>query len=83
VVANPVPKDEQLDPALHERALRTSLEELERRGVHGRDVTPFLLDHFAAETEGKSLRVNRLIILRNARLAARIAGALSALDGRP
>src|SRR5918993_179507 len=83
VVANPLPEDEQLDPALHERALRTSLEELERRGIHGGDVTPFLLDHFAAETEGESLRVNGLIILRNARLAARIAVALSALDGRP
>ena len=83
VVANPLPEDEQLDPALHERALRAGLEELERRGVHGSDVTPFLLDRFAAETEGKSLRVNRLIILRNARLAARIAGSLSALDGSP
>jgi pseudouridine-5'-phosphate glycosidase len=45
-------------------------------------VTPFLLDRFAAETKGESLRVNRLIILGNARLAARIAVALSALDRR-
>ena len=82
VVANPLPEEEQLDPGLHERALRTSLEELERRGVRGGDVTPFLLDRFAAETKGESLRANRLIILRNARLAARIACALSALDGR-
>jgi pseudouridylate synthase len=82
VVANPLSEEEQLDPALHERALRTSLEELERRGIRGGDVTPFLLDRFAAETKGESLRVNRLIILRNARLAARIAGALSALEGR-
>jgi pseudouridylate synthase len=82
VVANPLSEGEQLDPDLHERALRTSLEELERRNVRGGDVTPFLLDRFAAETRGESLRVNRLIILRNARLAARIAGALSALDGR-
>jgi pseudouridylate synthase len=82
VVANPLSEEEQLDPALHERALRTSLEELERRGIRGGDVTPFLLDRLAAETKGESLRVNRLIILRNARLAARIAGALSALEGR-
>jgi pseudouridylate synthase len=82
VVANPLSEGEQLDPDLHERALRTSLEELERRNVRGGDVTPFLLDRFATETRGESLRVNRLIILRNARLAARIAGALSALDGR-
>jgi pseudouridylate synthase len=82
VVANPLSEEEQLDPELHERALRTSLEELERRGIRGGDVTPFLLDRFAAETKGESLRVNRLIILRNASLAARIAGALSAPGGR-
>jgi pseudouridylate synthase len=82
VVANPLAEEEQLDPALHERALRIGLDELERRGIRGGDVTPFLLDRFAAETKGESLRVNRLIILRNARLAARIAVALSALEGR-
>jgi pseudouridylate synthase len=78
VVANPLPEEEQLDPALHDRALRASLEELKRRGVRGKDVTPFLLDRFAKETKGESLRINRLIILNNARLAARIAVALSA-----
>jgi pseudouridylate synthase len=79
VVANPLSEDEQLDPALHERALGTSLEELKRRGVCGKDVTPFLLDRFAAETGGESLRVNGRIVVGNARLAARIAVALSAL----
>ena len=83
VVANPLAEEDQLDPGLHDRALRAGLEELQGRGVRGGDVTPFLLDRFAAETKGESLRVNRLIILRNARLAARIAVALSALDGRP
>jgi pseudouridylate synthase len=82
VLANPLAEAEQLDPALHERALRASLEEMEKRGIRGGDVTPFLLDRFAAETKGESLLVNRLIILRNARLAARIAVALSALEGR-
>jgi pseudouridine-5'-phosphate glycosidase len=80
VVANPLPEDEQLDPELHDRALRAGLEEMRRRHVRGKEVTPFLLDRFAAETEGESLRVNRRIILRNASLAARIAVALSALD---
>ena len=80
VVANPLPEEEQLDPEMHDRALRAGLEELGRRGVRGKDVTPFLLDRFAVETEGKSLGVNKEIILRNAALAARIAVALSALD---
>ena len=78
VIANPIPKEEQLDGTLHDRALRAGLEELTRRGVGGKDVTPFLLDRFARETKGESLRVNKRIILQNARLAARIAVALSA-----
>ena len=61
------------------RRPRAGLEELRRRGVRGKDVTPFLLDRFATETKGESLRINRLIILNNARVAARIAGAHTAL----
>ncbi len=77
VVANPLPEEEQLDPRLHDRALRAGLEELGRRGVRGKDVTPFLLDRFARETSGESLRVNKKIIQGNARLAAKIAVALA------
>ena len=80
LVANPLPEEEQLDPEMHDRALHAGLEELGRRGVRGKDVTPFLLERFALETEGKSLGVNKEIILRNAVLAARIAVALSTLD---
>jgi pseudouridine-5'-phosphate glycosidase len=79
VIANPIPEEEQLDPELHDRALRAGLEELGKRGARGKDVTPFLLDRFVTETKGESLRVNKKIILQNARLAARIAVALSAL----
>jgi pseudouridylate synthase len=84
VVANPIPEAEQLDPGLHDHALRAGLEALERRGVRGKEVTPFLLDHLLRETKGESLEVNKKIILQNASLAARIAGALSALgDEQP
>ena len=84
VIANPLPEDEQLDRDLHDRALEAGLQELKRQGVRGKAVTPFLLDRFAAETKGESLRVNRLIILNNARVAARVALALSRLTaGRP
>jgi pseudouridine-5'-phosphate glycosidase len=80
VVANPVPEEVQLDPELHDRALRASLKELERRDVRGKAVTPFLLDYFRRETKGESLELNKRIILQNARLAARIAVALSGLE---
>jgi pseudouridine-5'-phosphate glycosidase len=79
VVANPLPEWEQLDPAVHDRALQAGLGELKRREVRGKDVTPFLLNRFREETGGESLEVNKRIIRNNARLAARIAVALAAL----
>ncbi|TYB94910.1 pseudouridine-5'-phosphate glycosidase [Micromonospora sp. WP24] len=78
VVANPLPVDEQLDPALHDRTLAEGLARLGRDGVTGKAVTPYLLAHFHSATEGASLAVNVRIILRNADLAARIAVASAA-----
>jgi pseudouridylate synthase len=78
VVANPLPPDQQLDPALHDRVLRESLDAAASAGVAGRDVTPFLLDRFHRETGGASLDANVRLVLRNAELAGRIAVAASA-----
>ncbi|MFI6819563.1 pseudouridine-5'-phosphate glycosidase [Micromonospora sp. NPDC050187] len=75
VVANPLPVDEQLDRDLHDRTLADGLALLDRDGVTGKAVTPYLLAHFHSATEGASLAVNVRIILRNADLAARIAVA--------
>jgi pseudouridylate synthase len=77
VVANPLPPDEQLDPALHDRVLADGLAALRRDGVRGKAVTPALLAHFHAATGGRSLEVNVRIILRNAALAAELAVALA------
>ena len=75
VVANPLPADEQLDPGLHDRVLADGLAGLARERVTGKAVTPYLLAHFHAATEGRSLAVNVRIILRNADLAGRVAVA--------
>jgi pseudouridylate synthase len=78
VVANPLPPDQQLDPALHDRVLAAGLAAAESAGVTGKDATPFLLDFLARETGGKSLEANVRLVIRNAGLAARIAAELSA-----
>ena len=75
VVANPLPPDEQVDPALHDRLLHDGLAAAEARHVRGKDVTPFLLEFFHRESKGVTLEANIRIILRNAELAARIAAA--------
>jgi pseudouridylate synthase len=78
VVANPLPPEQQLDPALHDRVLTQGLIAAEAAGVHGKDVTPFVLDYLAEETEGSSLDANVLLVVRNARLAGEIAAELAA-----
>ncbi len=79
VVANPLPLASQLDPDLHDRVLEEGLRMARQRNVTGKDVTPFLLDHFHRATHGQSLLVNEQIIVRNAELAARIAVAAAGL----
>ena len=88
MVANPLPPDEQLDPALHDRVLAQALAGADAEGVHGKDTTPYLLARFHHDTDGRSLEVNTRIILRNAALAAQIAvahatGEPAAVSGAP
>ena len=78
VLANPLPLDRQLDPELHDRTLADGLALLEAEQVIGKDITPRLLEHFHSATRGASLRVNVELVLANARLAGRVAVALSA-----
>ena len=82
VVANPVPEADELDPALHERTLRAGLAEARQRGVTGKDVTPFLLGYFHAETHGASLDANVALVLANAALAGAIARARAGARSR-
>jgi pseudouridylate synthase len=71
-------EEEQLDADLHERTLHSGLEAAEREGAGGKEVTPFLLEHFHRETGGASLAANVRLVLGNARLAAEIAVELAA-----
>jgi pseudouridine-5'-phosphate glycosidase len=75
VVANPVPLDSQLDPALHERLVSEALAAAGAAGVEGQRITPFLLDHIRRSSGGASLRANVAAVRNNVALAAEIATA--------
>lgn len=77
VVANPLPRDVQMDPALHDRVLADALAAADAAGAIAKAATPFVLGYFHEHTGGESLRVNVDLVMRNATLAARIAGALA------
>lgn len=77
VLANPIPADAELDRELHDRVLAEGLAAVEAAGVRGKDITPFLLDHFHRGTHGASVAANVALVLANARLAAEVAVAYS------
>ena len=81
LVANPIPRDQQWDPAEHDRVLTEAFAAADAAGVHGKAVTPFLLSHIVDASEGRSLEVNLDLARNNVRLAAQIATEWSAMAG--
>ncbi len=78
LVANPIDPAAQLDPVVHDRVLTQALDAAADRGLRGKQVTPFLLDHIQRETAGASLEANVAAVSGNVRLAGAIARAVVA-----
>jgi pseudouridine-5'-phosphate glycosidase len=76
LLANPIPAEHELDRDLHDQLLTGGLALLAERGVRGKDVTPALLAHFHAASDGASLTANEELVVANAALAADVAVAL-------
>jgi pseudouridine-5'-phosphate glycosidase len=75
VVANPIPREQQWDPAEHDRVLGEAFAAAEAAGVRGKAVTPFLLGYIVDASGGRSLEVNLDLARNNVRVAADIARA--------
>jgi pseudouridine-5'-phosphate glycosidase len=75
IIANPV--KEEMDRGRHDAILASGLASASTQGITGKDVTPFLLEHFHTASKGESLKVNIEIIKSNSALAADIAVALT------
>jgi pseudouridine-5'-phosphate glycosidase len=76
LVANPIPEEYSMDPAVINRAIDGAVAEANQLGIHGKALTPFLLDKIQKITGGDSLASNIQLVLNNAQLAARIAASL-------
>jgi len=83
LVAHPVPEADAIDAALIDRWVSEALAEAALAQVKGKDVTPFLLGWLHRHSEGATLRANLSLVEANARLGARIAGALTAAGRSP
>jgi pseudouridine-5'-phosphate glycosidase len=75
LIANPIPVADEMPLELYDRAIDSALAEAEQRGIRGRALTPFLLEHMHALTAGESVRANVALLHHNARVAAALAVA--------
>lgn len=79
VIANPIPAEYEMDPAVINKAIDTAVKEAEEKGIRGKESTPFLLAKVKELTEGASLDSNIQLVYNNAKVGARIAVELSKL----
>ena len=74
LLANPPPESIDVEALIEE-----AIAEAAARGVTGQQVTPFVLAFLHERSDGRTLEVNRALIVDNARLAGELAVAFAAL----
>jgi pseudouridine-5'-phosphate glycosidase len=75
LVCVPIPEADELPAQEAETAIAQAVAEAEEKGIGGKAVTPFLLARMVELTGGRARRANEVLLLNNARTAARIARA--------
>lgn len=79
LVTNPIPAKYAMDEKVINKAIKQAQMEMEKKGIKGKDETPFLLARIVELTKGDSLETNIQLVLNNAKLGAQIAKAYCAL----
>ncbi|MBF8983843.1 pseudouridine-5'-phosphate glycosidase [Lutibacter sp. B2] len=79
VIANPIPKEYEMDFDTIHKAIEDALVEAKEKGIQGKESTPFLLSKVKDITKGKSLDSNIQLVYNNAKVGSRIAVELAKL----
>ncbi len=83
LITNPPPAEVALERASVESIIREALDAADQEHIRGKAVTPFLLSYLGRETQGKTLAVNKALLVNNAAAAAEIALALALAEPQP
>jgi len=73
VIANPIPKEFEMDKEYISAVIDEAVEAAENEGVRGKGITPYVLARLHNKTGDKSLFANKELVYNNVRLAAQIA----------
>ena len=80
LVANPIPEAYAMDADVINNAINQAIAESREQGIHGKATTPFLLARVKDLTGGDSLESNIQLVYNNARVAAKTAAELAAMQ---
>lgn len=75
LVMNPIPEEYSLDEAYINQVIDYAIQQAETKGIHGKALTPYLLQTIAEQTQGRSLQANLQLVDNNAKLGAELAVA--------
>ncbi len=76
LVTVPVPVADELDSAIAEQAIEQATREADEQGIHGKQLTPFVLGRIVELTNGQSMTANQALLSNNAKIAAQIAASI-------
>jgi len=79
LVTNPIPEEYSMDDTVINKAIDDAIDEMNARGIHGKEATPFLLAKVKELTGGDSLDSNIHLVFNNAKVASQIASCLCKL----
>jgi len=77
LIGVPVPEEYAMSNIKAEAAITQALKMAEVANIHGKDISPFLLQHVSDLTGGESRAANIALLKNNARVATQIACALA------
>ena len=73
LITNPIPEKYAMDEKIINDAINKALDEANKQGIKGKEITPFLLKTIVELTGGDSLESNIQLVLNNAMVGAEIS----------
>ena len=73
LLTNPIPEKYEMNKKVIDEAIEKAINEMEKRGIKGKECTPFLLKTIAELTGGDSLESNIALVLINAAVGSQVA----------
>jgi len=79
LVANPIPEAFEANTEIINDSMNEALAMADKKGIIGKEITPFILAYVAKVTGGDSLTANVALVENNAKVGAQVAKAYSQL----